>query len=424
MCWRIDSALRLVPRLALGVAILLCLIWLPAQARESAGAEVTTAAANITGVNTEVWLVSYGPGEIYWQRFGHNAIWIRDRGLGLDHVFNFGFFDFAQEDFLLRFLQGRMLYFSAAQPATDEFAAYIDENRTIRAQRLDLPPGQAAGLTAFLLNEVRPENRDYLYDYYRNNCSTRVRDALDLALGGALSGRFSGTPAEWTWRDHTRRLTAADFWLYLGLEIGLGAPVDRTTDRWEEMFIPEILADNVAAMLIRSGSGSASLVLEDVILYASTLPPPPASPRAWWPRYLLASLVLVGAVVAGLRLLGRRRARRWGTLLSRAWFGLAGLAGLVLLFFWFGTDHAVASPNLNLLVFCPLWLWPALSRSAIGRTLPLVALLSALALVMPLLPPGQYSLDVLAAFLPLNLAAAVGVDAAQWAGARRDRRAE
>lgn len=411
MCWRIDPALRLAKRLAQAVAILLFLAWLPAQAqalaRESASAEANT------GAHTEVWLVSYGPGEIYWQRFGHNAIWVRDRALGLDHVFNFGFFDFAQEDFFLRFLQGRMLYFSAAQPATEEFAAYIDENRSIRAQRLDLPPGRAAELTAFLLNEVRPENRDYLYDYYRNNCATRVRDALDLALGGALSGQFSGMPAEWTWRDHTRRLTAADFWLYLGLEIVLGAPVDRATDRWQEMFIPEILADAVAGMLADSGSGPRPLVVEDVVLYASTLPPPPASPRAWWPRYLLASLALVAAVLAGLRLLGRHRAPRWGTLLSRAWFGLAGLAGLVLLFFWFGTDHAVASLNLNLLVFCPLWLWPALSRSAAGRTLPLVAGLSALAFVMPFLPPGQYSLDVLAAFLPLNLAAAFGVDAAQ-----------
>ena len=87
---------------------------------------------------SETWLVTYGPGDIYWQRFGHNAIWIRDAGLGLDHVFNFGFFDFEQEDFFLHFLQGRMLYFSAAQPARDEFAAYINENRSIRAQRLDL----------------------------------------------------------------------------------------------------------------------------------------------------------------------------------------------------------------------------------------------------------------------------------------------
>jgi len=134
--------------------------------------------------NTEVWLVTYGPGEIYWQRFGHNAIWIRDEGLGLDHVFNFGFFDFEQESFLWHFLQGRLLYFSAAQPAQSEFSQYINENRSIRAQRLALTSGQALELADYLVREVQPENRDYLYDYYLNNCSTRVRDALDLALAG------------------------------------------------------------------------------------------------------------------------------------------------------------------------------------------------------------------------------------------------
>ena len=356
---------------------------------------------------TEVWLVSYGPGEVYWQRFGHNAIWIRDPQLGLDHVFNFGFFDFAQEDFFLRFLQGRMLYFSAAQSARDEFAAYIDENRSIRAQRLDLRPEQAAGLAAYLLHEVRPENRDYLYDYYGNNCSTRVRDALDQALGGSLSRRYSGIPAAQSWRDHTRRLTAADFWLYLGLESALGAPVDAPIDRWDEMFIPEILATAVAGLNVESAAGPAPLVVEDVVLYESTLETPAAAPRAWWPRYLLGSLAL-----AGLAWLLARRAPLWvGALLARAWLALAGLAGLTLLFFWWGTDHSVTRLNLNLLVFCPLWLWPAFFRSAAGRTLPLVAGLSALALVMPFLPPAQYTFDVLAAFVPLNLAAAMTIDA-------------
>jgi len=355
----------------------------------------------------EVWLVTYGPGEIYWQRFGHNAIWIRHPELGLDHVFNFGFFDFAQEDFFLRFLQGRMLYFSAAQPARDEFAAYIDENRSIRVQRLDLRPDQAAGLTDFLLSEVRPENRDYLYDYYRNNCSTRVRDALDQALGGSLSRRYSGIPAAQSWRDHTRRLTAADFWLYLGLESALGAPVDAPADGWNEMFIPEILATAAAGLRVESATGLTPLVVEDVVLYDSTLEPPPATPRAWWPRYLLGSLALVG-----LAWLLARRAPPWvGPLLARSWLAMTGLAGMILLYFWFGTDHSVARLNLNLLVFCPLWLWPAFFRSAAGRTLPLVAGLSALAILMPFLPPSQYTFDVLAAFLPLNLAAAMTVDA-------------
>jgi hypothetical protein len=151
----------------------------------------STFAADEPALSTEVWLVTYGPGEIYWQRFGHNAIWIRDTGLGLDHVFNFGFFDFEQENFFLRFLQGRLLYFSAAQPAQREFSNYIDENRSIRAQRLKLSPEQSLRLVEYLVDEVQPENRDYLYDYYTNNCSTRVSWEQRLIIPSACGMSFS-----------------------------------------------------------------------------------------------------------------------------------------------------------------------------------------------------------------------------------------
>ena len=83
---------------------------------------------------TEAWLVTFGPGEIYWERFGHNAIWLREPAAGIDHTFNFGFFDFEQKDFFLHFLRGRMLYFSVAQAAGREFEFYQQENRTIRVQ--------------------------------------------------------------------------------------------------------------------------------------------------------------------------------------------------------------------------------------------------------------------------------------------------
>jgi len=362
----------------------------------------------------EIWLVTYGPGEIYWQRFGHNAIWIRDPRRGLDHVFNFGFFDFAQENFLLRFVRGRMLYFSAARPAGEEFAAYIDENRSIRAQRLALSASQKEQLAAYLLNEVRPENRDYRYDYYRNNCSTRVRDALDAALGGRLSAKFETLPAGQTWREHTRRLTADDFWLYLGLEIVLGAPVDAATNAWEEMFIPALLAEAVALMAVEGEAGAVPLVPEDVMLYESSLDPPSEAPRAWWPRYLLASLVVVFAAGLLSRWAGPGPARG----LARSWFFVSGTAGLLMLFFWFGTDHTVASLNLNLLVLNPLWLWPAFAPRGDWRLPVVVAGFSLLALLMPFLPPQQYTLDVLAAFLPLNLAAAAALGRAPAGAAK------
>ena len=354
---------------------------------------------------TEIWLVTYGPSEIYWQRFGHNAIWVRDPGLGLDHVFNFGFFDFEQQDFFLRFLQGRMLYFAAARPAREEFAGYINENRSIRAQRMDLSPQQKLRLIEYLLEEVKPENRDYLYDYYSNNCSTRVRDVIDQALGGILAAEFQAMPSPQSWRDHTRRLTSGDFWLYLGLEIGLGAPVDRAINRWDEMFIPSRLADAVQAVEYTGAGLVQPLVLEDVLLYESSLHPPPPSPRAWWTRYLLASL----GVLFVTWLLCRYALPGLAPVLSRSWLVFSGLVGLALLFFWLGTDHSVASLNLNLLVFCPLWIILGLWRGGEKIALHIVAGISALALLMTLLPPPQYNLDVLAAFLPLNLAAALGL---------------
>lgn len=350
----------------------------------------------------EVWLVTYGPGEIYWQRFGHNAIWIRDQRLGLDHAFNFGFFDFGQEDFFTRFLQGRMLYFSAARPSREEFSSYINENRLIRAQRLDLSPGQKLKLIDFLLEEIQPENRDYLYHYYRNNCSTRIRDAIDLALGGILSTEFEKIPAKQTWRDHTRRLTAQDFWLYLGLEIGLGASVDRPTSRWDEMFIPAVLADSIESTEFTGGGLTRPLVLEDVMLHESSLQPPPVVPAGWWPRYLLLSL----GVVFLVWLADRYVLRGLSQALSRTWLLLSGVAGLALMFLWFGTDHDVASLNLNLLVFNPLWIVFVMWRGSTTIPLVTVGVFSVVACLAALYPSGQYTVDVLAAFLPLNLAAA------------------
>ena len=373
-----------VPRVSargwfLAALLLLSLISLPAGA-----------AATDAPDGTEIWLVTYGPGEVYWQRFGHNAIWVRDERLGLDHTFNFGFFDFGQENFFMRFLMGRMLYFSAAQKAGEEFAQYVAENRGIRAQRLNIASDRKAELVRFLLNEVRPENRDYLYDYYRNNCSTRVRDALDQALDGAIRRENESLPARLNWRGHTRRLTQEDFWLYLGLETVLGPLVDRPVSRWDEMFIPGVLADALA--------DQARWVLEERQVYESTLPSPAESPKAVWPRYLLAALVVL--LLAALL-------SRWlpAVLLARSWLFIGGLAGSAMLFFWFGTDHAVAAFNLNLLLFNPLWLVLALSKNAARFALQTVAVFGVLAVAVAL-SPGQYSADAVAAFLPINLLAA------------------
>lgn len=355
------------------------------------------------GNGTQVWLVTYGPGEIYWESFGHNAIWIRDPDLRLDHVFNFGFFDFEQENFFLHFLQGRLLYFSAAVPAQQEFAQYIDENRSIRAQRLELKPEQALGLADFLINQVQPENRDYLYDYFWNNCSTRVRDALDAALDGQIGSKYSGVPARQTMRDLVRRLTFGNPWLYLGLELGMGSSTDQPVSRWDEFFIPVELADALSQLDVATGSQARPVVAEDVMLYSSTLPATPATPGQWWPRYLAWALGLLavsftlGRLVPGLR----------PDHLARAWLLVSGLVGLLVFYLAFMTDHVAAGANMNLVICNPVWILCCAGRKLAALAARLALISGVAALAFTVLPPHQYNADVLALFLPLNTVAAV-----------------
>jgi hypothetical protein len=349
----------------------------------------------------EAWLVTFGPGKNYWERFGHNAIWLREPAMGLDHTFNFGFFDFEQEDFFLRFLRGRMLYFSLAQTATREFEFYQRVNRSIRTQRLKLSPAQYRQLRDYLLNEVKLENRDYRYDYYLNNCSTRIRDALDIALDGALSSRTQKLPAELNFRDQTRRLTQMQFWYYLGLELGLGHPVDRGISRWDEMFIPMVVADELAAMSREESDVGTPLVPIDTMFFEATSNMPPAVPTLVWPRYFLLGLLLAGLAW----LSGKFMPPAWLKGLSLGWVLISVSIGLVLAALWLLTDYAVNRPNANLLLFNPLVLValvPLLRR--VGAVL--FAGGTAVAFLLLLLPEHQYNLDVLALVTPINLAVA------------------
>jgi Domain of unknown function (DUF4105) len=349
----------------------------------------------------EAWLVTFGPGDVYWNRFGHNAIWLREPAAGIDHSFNFGYFDFDQENFFLNFLRGRMLYYTDALPSAREFESYRQQNRSIRLQKLDLNPAQYVRLRDYLLNVVRPENRNYLYDPFLNNCSTRVRDALDFALNGALAAGTRNVTANLNYRDQTRRLTQMQYWYYLGLELVLGYPVDRPVDRWEEMFIPMVLASELKEMAVPGGEAGQSLVTKDMILFTSSFPVPTAEPGNIWYRYLLLGLLVTG--IAWLS--GKFMPPVWLAGLCNAWLLIGGISGLLLAFLWLFTDHAVASSNVNLLLFNPLTLValvPVLNRFGAWVLAGGVAV----SFILLLFPQHQYNLDVLALLAPVNLAVA------------------
>ncbi len=317
--------------------------------------------ANAPGANLEVSLITYGPGETYWERFGHDAIQIRDSVSGESVNFNYGVFDFNEKNFFLNFARGRMHYLMDAEPTDQEEPWYVQEGRSITRQRLAFRPDQAARLRDFLLWNLRPENAGYRYDYYADNCTTRVRDALDKALGGALQAQLEKRPGGMTYRQQTDRLMSAQPWLMLLLDLGLGPYADQPLNAWQESFLPEVLQSQLRqARITDSADGTQSLIRDEKILSPNRLDVPPATPPD-----LRLPLGAAGLLLGGMMVLGRRRWPTGYALLGTLYLIAAGLTGLLLLALWILTSHHAAWANANLLLFNPLafLLLPTLWRS-------------------------------------------------------------
>jgi hypothetical protein len=357
-----------------------------------------------------VYLMTMGPGDAVWERFGHNAIGIRDARTGEDRVYNWGMFSMDDSGFILRFLRGRMRYWMASEDAALTVEVYRRYNRSVTIQELNLTAAQKTALYDFVRRNELPENRFYDYDYFRDNCSTRVRDALDVALGGVLGTRFKSQTTDLTYRDHARRLMQPDIWTYTGIDIGLGRPTDRPLSAWEEMFIPMSLQRLVRDMVMTNGEGSeAPLVLREQVLFEATRQPVPDRPATWTLYYLLAGLFLAALILTT----GLTRAAPVGMLLTVVWCSVSGLLGSVLVFLWVLSNHTAAYQNANLLTFNPVWLVLGalvLARSRRARALAVVLTGAAFAgLLLWLLPNKQDTARVLALSLPVHTAAMLAI---------------
>ncbi|HJT98125.1 MAG TPA: DUF4105 domain-containing protein, partial [Rhodanobacteraceae bacterium] len=239
----------------------------------------------------EISLLTIGPGPIFWERFGHNAIVIRDREAGIEVTFNYGIFDFEQENFLANFARGNMRYRIAADRLDEDIAMYREESRSILEQRLDFTPEQAAALRDFLRWNIRPENAFYRYDYYVANCSTRVRDALDQALGGAIRRATEGRSRGYTYRMDSLRLMAANPLLMLGIDLGLGPYADQRIDFWQESFVPAVFAESLHEVRVAGADGSPHpLVAAENTIERGTIAEPPDLPPDLRVPFLVAGI--------------------------------------------------------------------------------------------------------------------------------------
>jgi hypothetical protein len=250
-----------------------------------------------------------------------------------------------------------------AEPTDQEEPWYVQEGRSITRQRLAFSAAQAAELRDFLLWNLRPENAGYPYDYYADNCTTRVRDALNKALGGVLKAQLTALPGGMTYRQQTVRLMSAQPWLMLALDLGLGPYADQPLNGWQESFLPEVLQKQLRVVRVDQGNGPQPLVLDERQVAPNRLEvPPPAAPDLRLP------LALAGAMLGALLALSRRWWPTGYALIGTLYLVAAALVGLVLLALWTLTSHHAAWANANLLLFNPfaLLLLPTLWRSRRG----------------------------------------------------------
>lgn len=386
----------------------------------------TDSAAIAMGETLEVSLLTMGWGEAIWERFGHNAIRVRDRRTGFDMSYNWGMFDFDQPNFLQRFLTGDTKYWMAGFPTVPLLEVYARQGRAVRAQRLALTAGERGALLAFLEWNALDANRYYRYDYYRDNCSTRARDAIDRVLGGALERALAPIPTTSTWRSSTERLTAHSPFAYVGISLALGRNADRPLTAWQEAFLPVRFARALDSLVIaRAGAAPTRLVDSTEQLVPAVRPPEPEQPPTW----SMTKSALVAVVVLALCWI----AARWrvaGVVLTTSWYLVCGLLGTALLLAGTVTKHIpYMGSNASILLMHPghlllallvplaVWRWRTRDDGLVRWARRLAIASAAVAIASPLVYTllGQHVLPI-GALAPLHLLGPVALGV----GARRD----
>ncbi|MEA1785023.1 DUF4105 domain-containing protein [Arenibacter sp. GZD96] len=293
----------------------------------------------------KISLITCGSGEELYATFGHSAFRVFDPILEIDVVYNYGTFDFNTPHFYLKFTQGKLLYSLSRQPFAHFIYEYEVENRWVKEQLLQLDASQTAHFFTFLETNYRPENRDYKYDFLFDNCATKMGEVLVRTFGDALRYDYTHLKEQYTFRELIHQNLKTNSWSAFGIDLALGSVIDRTATPQEHLFLPNY----VMRQMQHATLGAKPLVLQERTILEEkgqeTRPSFWLSPLFW--LSLLLGLVL-GITYRDYR---KNTQSRW---LDFILFFTTGLAGFVILFLWFLSEHTTTVSNFNVLWAFPL----------------------------------------------------------------------
>ena len=312
------------------------------------------------GENLTLKIAVMGPGNELYFWWGHIALIIEDSNTGISRFYDYGLFSFDNEDFFLNFAFGRLLYSCGVSPTDRNLEGYINIGRSIVIYTLDLPPQARIKVRDFVAFNVLPENRDYYYHHFKDNCSTRIRDIIDIATDGQFIEQYGQAPGRFTLRQHVRRHTWFSFAMDWILNFWMGQVIDTPITVWEEMFLPSEVGKRIEEFWYTDGNGVRRKLVSSVetVFTVEDRPVVLDIPRKQWPIQLVFSLVL--SAVFGFFFFLQSKKYRLGKILAGISMSLSGFifgtAGLLLYFLNIFTNHDYTYQNYNMLFATPLLL--------------------------------------------------------------------
>lgn len=322
------------------------------------------AALRLVGQNlsdsARISLMTVAPGEEVYSIFGHSALRVFDPANGYDRCYNYGTFEFEQPNFLLKFCRGKLLYYLNVEPTRAFERGNLYERRAMQEQLLNLQPTERQRLFQLLQENAREENRYYKYDFFYDNCATRIRDIVKEAHFHQINFDTAGLEKGRTMRHLLRPYLEKHPWTQFGIDLVLGLPADRRASAQDWMFLPDHLHD----LFARANFDGAPLVRAEREMPEGGFPsreirkPDPVDGFLGSPLWVMCFVAVVGL----LSMANPRTARIFDAIF---WFVL-GLAGLVMALLWFATDHSATKSNLNILWALPthlLFFWRSRHRS-------------------------------------------------------------
>lgn len=296
--------------------------------------------------SAQISILTCDPGKEVYSMYGHTAIRVTDRMTGIDAVFNYGVFSFETPDFMYRFAKGQTDYLMVGQKFSSFIPEYEEDERSVYEQVLNLSPEGKEKLFRALLENAKPENREYRYNFFMDNCATRIRDLIEQN-GGAKITFPDNHPTE-SYRDLIKHFHHSFRWIDLGIDLLVGKKAEEPVSAYGQMFLPEYLFNQFANAKIAVDGQSQPLVSQTRTLVE--FPNSKLNLDLPWPVIVFGLIFLI---VAGLsvRAYFRKKKTDW---LDYWFFSLTGIAGLIIGWFTLYSEHPAMSPNYNLLWAFPL----------------------------------------------------------------------